>query len=75
MASRISQLVLKCRDLEPLARFWCEILDFVELDREEGVYIEVGWIRSERRRRAHSPFVSADRRLSRPALVFTSATP
>jgi hypothetical protein len=42
MACRISQLVLKCRDLEVLARFWCEVLDFVELDREGEVYIEIG---------------------------------
>jgi catechol 2,3-dioxygenase-like lactoylglutathione lyase family enzyme len=42
MACRIGQLVLQCRDLEALARFWCEVLDFVELDREEDVYIEIG---------------------------------
>jgi catechol 2,3-dioxygenase-like lactoylglutathione lyase family enzyme len=42
MACRISQLVLKCRDLEVLARFWCEVLDFVELDREAEVYLEIG---------------------------------
>ncbi|MFI7659988.1 VOC family protein [Micromonospora parva] len=42
MACRIGEIVLKCRDLEALARFWSEILDFVELDREEGVYIEIG---------------------------------
>jgi catechol 2,3-dioxygenase-like lactoylglutathione lyase family enzyme len=42
MACRLSQLVLKSRDLDVLARFWCEVLDFVELDREEGVYIEIG---------------------------------
>ena len=42
MACRISELVLKCRDPEVLARFWCEILDFVELDREEQVLIEIG---------------------------------
>jgi catechol 2,3-dioxygenase-like lactoylglutathione lyase family enzyme len=42
MACRISQLVLKCRDLEVLARFWCEVLDFIELDREEDVYVEIG---------------------------------
>jgi catechol 2,3-dioxygenase-like lactoylglutathione lyase family enzyme len=42
MACRISQLVLKCRDLEVLARFWCEVLDFTELDRQEDVYVEIG---------------------------------
>ncbi|MFS2293504.1 MAG: VOC family protein [Actinomadura sp.] len=35
MACRISELVLECRDPEMLARFWCEVLDFVVLDREE----------------------------------------
>ncbi|MFI6424268.1 VOC family protein [Promicromonospora sp. NPDC050880] len=41
MASRISELILKCRDPELLARFWCGVLDFVELDRE-GDDIEIG---------------------------------
>ncbi|WP_047870422.1 VOC family protein [Nocardiopsis sp. RV163] len=41
MACRISELVLSCRDPEVLARFWCEVLDFVVLDREEGC-IEIG---------------------------------
>jgi catechol 2,3-dioxygenase-like lactoylglutathione lyase family enzyme len=35
MACRISELVLGCRDPEALARFWCEVLDFVVLDRED----------------------------------------
>ncbi|MBH5334946.1 VOC family protein [Streptomyces pactum] len=42
MACRISELVLKCHDPEALARFWCEILDFVVLDREAEVYVEIG---------------------------------
>jgi catechol 2,3-dioxygenase-like lactoylglutathione lyase family enzyme len=42
MACRISELVLKCRDPEVVARFWCEILDFVELDREADGCIEIG---------------------------------
>ena len=42
MACRISELVLKCRDPEVLARFWCEVLDFIELDREEEGCIEIG---------------------------------
>ncbi len=41
MACRISELVLGCRDPEVLARFWCEVLDFIVLDREEDC-IEVG---------------------------------
>ncbi|GHG74998.1 VOC family protein [Streptomyces griseocarneus] len=42
MACRISELVLKCRDPEVLARFWCEVLDFVVLDREAEGCIEIG---------------------------------
>ena len=42
MASRIGELVLDCRDPELLARFWCEVLDFVELDREDDGSIEIG---------------------------------
>ncbi|WP_093258799.1 VOC family protein [Thermostaphylospora chromogena] len=41
MACRISELVLNCHDPERLARFWCEVLDFVELDRDEDS-IEIG---------------------------------
>ncbi|MBR8742218.1 VOC family protein [Nocardiopsis sp. MG754419] len=41
MACRISEFVLNCRDPETLARFWCEVLDYVELDRDE-VDIEIG---------------------------------
>ncbi len=36
MASRIGELVLGCRDPELLGRFWCEVLDFVVLDRDEN---------------------------------------
>ena len=35
MACRLSELVLGCRDPEALVRFWCEVLDFVVLDRED----------------------------------------
>ncbi|MEU9213635.1 VOC family protein [Streptomyces sp. NPDC048415] len=41
MACRISELVLDCHDPEVLARFWCEVLDFTVLDRDEGD-IEIG---------------------------------
>jgi Glyoxalase-like domain len=41
MACRISELVLKCHDPEVLARFWCEVLDFIVLDSDEGL-IEIG---------------------------------
>jgi catechol 2,3-dioxygenase-like lactoylglutathione lyase family enzyme len=42
MACRIGEIVLKCHDPEALARFWCEVLDFVVLDREDDVYLEIG---------------------------------
>jgi Glyoxalase-like domain len=41
MACRISELVLKRRGPEALARFWCDVLDFTELDRDEEVLSEV----------------------------------
>ncbi|WP_369045735.1 VOC family protein [Sinomonas sp. P10A9] len=41
MASRISELVLKCADPELLARFWSEVLGYVEIDRDGGL-IEIG---------------------------------
>lgn len=41
MASRISELVLDCADPELLARFWSDVLGYVELDREDGA-IEIG---------------------------------
>ena len=42
MACRIGELVLSCRDPEVLARFWCEVLDFVVLDREDDGSVEIG---------------------------------
>lgn len=42
MACRISELVLGCRDPEMLAGFWCEVLDFVVLDREGNEMLEIG---------------------------------
>jgi catechol 2,3-dioxygenase-like lactoylglutathione lyase family enzyme len=41
MSCRISELVLNCADPEVLARFWCDVLGYVELDREGGA-IEIG---------------------------------
>lgn len=41
MASRISELVLDCADPELLARFWGDVLGYVELGREDGA-IEIG---------------------------------
>ena len=42
MACRISEPVLGCREPEVLARFWCEVLDFVVLDREDDGSVEIG---------------------------------
>jgi hypothetical protein len=42
MACRISELVLDCRDPEVLAAFWCEVLNYVVLDREDDGSIEIG---------------------------------
>lgn len=42
MACRISELVLDCRDPEHLARFWCEVLDYVVLDRDDDGSLEIG---------------------------------
>jgi catechol 2,3-dioxygenase-like lactoylglutathione lyase family enzyme len=41
MACRMSELVIDCRDPARLAAFWCDVLGFVELGREEGS-IEIG---------------------------------
>ncbi|MFD4633040.1 VOC family protein [Streptomyces sp. NPDC058284] len=42
MACRISELVLDCSDAERLAAFWCDVLGYVELDREDDGSIEIG---------------------------------
>ncbi|WP_203963351.1 VOC family protein [Actinocatenispora thailandica] len=42
MAARIGELVLGCRDPQLLARFWCEVLDFVVLDQEDDGTLEIG---------------------------------
>ncbi|TDV53910.1 VOC family protein [Actinophytocola oryzae] len=35
MSCRLSELVVDCADPEALSRFWCEVLGYVELSREE----------------------------------------
>jgi hypothetical protein len=42
MACRISELVLDCREPDVLARFWCEVLDFVVLERLDDGSVEIG---------------------------------
>ena len=36
MACRISELVIKCRDPQRLAAFWCEVLGFSMLETDYG---------------------------------------
>lgn len=36
MACKITELVIDCADPELLAGFWCEVLGYVVLDRDEG---------------------------------------
>src|SRR5437773_1525659 len=42
MACRISELVLDALDPERLAAFWCEVLGYVVLERDEGGSVEIG---------------------------------
>lgn len=42
VASRISELIIPCQDAHRLAAFWCEVLDFVVLDTEDGGAVEIG---------------------------------
>jgi hypothetical protein len=42
MASRITELVLDATDPDLLARFWCEVLGYVELERTDDGEIEIG---------------------------------
>jgi catechol 2,3-dioxygenase-like lactoylglutathione lyase family enzyme len=41
VACRITELVLDCADPSRLAAFWCEVLGYVELDRD-GDSVEIG---------------------------------
>ena len=41
MSCRLTELILNCHDPEALAPFWCEVLGYVELDRD-GADIEIG---------------------------------
>jgi hypothetical protein len=42
MACRISELVVECADSEALAAFWCEVLGYAVLLREEDGSVEIG---------------------------------
>jgi len=41
VASRITELVLDCTDPERLAAFWCDVLGYSVLDRDED-WVEIG---------------------------------
>ncbi|MPY96943.1 MAG: VOC family protein [Actinophytocola sp.] len=42
MACRFSELVIKCRDAQRLAAFWCEVLDFIVLEPDDDGAVEIG---------------------------------
>ncbi|QNP61530.1 VOC family protein [Streptomyces genisteinicus] len=42
MACRISELVIDAEDPGLLAAFWCEVLGYAELDREDDGSIQIG---------------------------------
>ncbi|MGI5325757.1 VOC family protein [Actinomadura nitritigenes] len=42
MACRITELVIDCRDPETLAAFWCAVLDYAVLERDDNGDIEIG---------------------------------
>ena len=42
MACRITELVLEAVDPELLARFWCQVLGYVEVGHEDNGDIEIG---------------------------------
>ncbi|MFL6078087.1 MAG: VOC family protein [Mycobacteriales bacterium] len=42
MACRITELVLDVHDPERLAAFWCEVLGYTVLDRDQDGSIEIG---------------------------------
>ena len=42
MACRISEIVINARDPSRLAAFWCEVLGYAELGREDDGSIEIG---------------------------------
>ncbi|MEU3074361.1 VOC family protein [Streptomyces laurentii] len=44
MTSRFTELSVDCHDPERLAAFWCEVLDFKVIDRDEDT-VEIGsWV-------------------------------
>uniref|UniRef100_UPI003F492017 VOC family protein n=1 Tax=Nonomuraea bangladeshensis TaxID=404385 RepID=UPI003F492017 len=41
MTSRFTELTIDCHDPEKVAAFWCEVLDFKVIDRNDGK-VEIG---------------------------------
>ncbi|MEW9555333.1 VOC family protein [Nonomuraea sp. NPDC050783] len=41
MTSRFTELTIDCHDPETVAAFWCEVLDFKVIDRNDGK-VEIG---------------------------------
>ena len=41
MTSRFTELAIDASDPERLSRFWCEVLDYEVIDRDEGL-VEIG---------------------------------
>ena len=76
MACRISELVLDCRDPELLARFWCQVLDFVVLGREDDGTLEIGPREgSAVRSRRSSSVAEMSRRRGNPGCTSMSMPP
>jgi hypothetical protein len=75
MACRISELVLGCRDPEVLARFWCEGLDFLVLDREEDGTLEFGRAKVRRTTTEDHPQPKGRAGAGKPGCTSTSTSP
>jgi hypothetical protein len=43
MSSRFTELVVDCHDPERLAAFWCAVLDFKVIDRDEDIVEIASW--------------------------------
>ncbi|MFB4298224.1 VOC family protein [Actinomadura sp. NTSP31] len=48
MACRITEFVIDCRDPGTLADFWCRVLDYAVLERDDNGDIEIGPAGTER---------------------------
>ncbi|WP_295661226.1 VOC family protein [uncultured Nocardioides sp.] len=48
MASRLTEVAIDCADAPALARFWCAVLDYEVLDRDDGT-VTIGPLAGEDR--------------------------